>query len=57
MRSFQSSFQHPEHPIFSLAPKMRMRYQAIDQRWRDDARKERDSVVFKCIRISDVNIE
>jgi hypothetical protein len=31
---------------------MRMRYQAIDQRWRDDARKERDSVVFKCINIS-----
>jgi hypothetical protein len=57
MRSFQSSFQHPKPPIFSLAPQMRMRYQAVNQRWRDDARKERDSVVFKCIRISDVNIE
>jgi hypothetical protein len=26
-------------------------------RWRDNARKERDSVVLKCINISDVNIE
>jgi hypothetical protein len=43
--------------FFSLAAQMRMRYQAIDQRWRDDARKERDSVVFKCINISDVNIK
>ena len=26
---------------------MRMRYQAVDQRWRDDSTKERHSVVFK----------
>jgi hypothetical protein len=31
----------PGTPNFSLAVQMRMRYQAIDQRWRDDARKER----------------
>jgi hypothetical protein len=34
----------PEHPIFSLAAKMRMRYQAVDQLWRDDATKERHRV-------------
>jgi hypothetical protein len=42
---------------------MRMRYQAADQRWRDDATKGRDdatkgrySVAFKYINISYVNI-
>ena len=35
---------------------MRMRCQAVDQRWRDDASKERHSVVFKYINILDVNI-
>jgi hypothetical protein len=40
----------PEHPIFSLAAQMRMRYQAVDQRWRDDATKERHSFVFKYIK-------
>jgi hypothetical protein len=34
-----------------------MRYQAADQRWRDDATKGRYSVAFKYINISDVNIE
>jgi hypothetical protein len=43
--------------FFSLAAQMRMRYQAVDQRWRDDATKERHSFVFKYINISDVNIK
>jgi hypothetical protein len=34
---------------------MRMRCQAVE-RWRDDASKERHSVVFKYINILDVNI-
>jgi hypothetical protein len=36
---------------------MRVRYQAADERWRDDATKERYSVVFKYINISEVNIK
>ena len=35
---------------------MRMRYQAVDQRWCDDATKERGSVVFKYINILDMSI-
>jgi hypothetical protein len=35
---------------------MRMRCQAVDQGWRDDASKERHSVVFKYINILDMNI-
>jgi hypothetical protein len=38
---FPRCFFPPEHPIFSLAAQMRMRCQAVDQRWRDDASKER----------------
>jgi hypothetical protein len=39
----------PGTPDFSLAAQMRMRYQAVDQRWRDDATKERHSVVVSNI--------
>jgi hypothetical protein len=35
--------------FFSLAAQMRMRYQAVDQRWRDNATKERHSVVVSNI--------
>jgi hypothetical protein len=44
----------PEHPIFSLAAQMRMRYQAVDH---EGATLWSDSVVFKYINISDVNIK
>jgi hypothetical protein len=37
--------------MFSLAAQLRMRHQAVDQRWRDDATKERYSFVFKYIKI------
>jgi hypothetical protein len=39
----------PERPIVSLAAQMSMRYQAVEQRWRDDATKERHSVVVSNI--------
>jgi hypothetical protein len=37
----------PEHPIFSLAAQMRMRYQAVDRRRRADARKAATQFCFQ----------
>jgi hypothetical protein len=45
------TFASPEHPIFSLAAQMRMRYQAADQRWRDDATKEHKGAIQCCFQI------
>ena len=42
--------------FFSLAAQMRMRYQAVDHDGVTMLGRS-DSVVFKCINISDVNIE
>jgi hypothetical protein len=48
---------YPGTPDFFLSSANAHALSSRRSRWRDDARKERDSVVLKCINISDVNIE